>query len=70
MAPSLDAARYARPRSNQTRPMTKEDADKGIEERLYWIGDEEVEEKAKNDPPIVIDDRIVDNLSTYVTPVE
>ncbi|KAI8390330.1 inner membrane protein import complex subunit Tim54-domain-containing protein [Blakeslea trispora] len=55
---------------NQTRPMTKEDADKGIEERLYWIGDEEVEEKAKNDPPIVIDDRIVDNLSTYVTPVE
>ncbi|OBZ85809.1 Mitochondrial import inner membrane translocase subunit TIM54 [Choanephora cucurbitarum] len=55
---------------NQTRPMTKEDADKGNEERIYWIGDEEVEEKAKNDPPIVIDDRIIDNLSTYTTSTE
>ncbi|KAI8359129.1 inner membrane protein import complex subunit Tim54-domain-containing protein [Choanephora cucurbitarum] len=55
---------------NQTRPMTKEDADKGNEERVYWIGDEQVEEKAKNDPPIVIDDRIIDNLSTYTTSTE
>lgn len=51
---------------NQTRPFETKDADKGQEEKKYWIGDEKVEELKKNDPPIVIDERIIDRLSTYI----
>ncbi|KAG1141746.1 hypothetical protein G6F37_008409 [Rhizopus arrhizus] len=51
---------------NQTRPIETKDADKGQEEKKYWIGDEKVEELKENDPPIVIDERIIDRLSTYI----
>ena len=52
---------------NQTRPMEPRDADKGQEEKKYWIGDEKVEELKKNDEPIVIDERIMDKLTTYTS---
>lgn len=51
---------------NETRPMEKSDADLGQQEKKYWIGDEKVEILKENDEPIVIDERIIDKLSTYV----
>ncbi|EPB91273.1 hypothetical protein HMPREF1544_01789 [Mucor circinelloides 1006PhL] len=52
---------------NNTRPIEERDADLGQQEKKYWIGDEEVEELKKNDGPIVIDERIIDKLSTYTS---
>ncbi|CEP14201.1 hypothetical protein [Parasitella parasitica] len=52
---------------NHTRPVEDRDADLGQHEKKYWIGDEDVEELKKNDSPIVIDQRLIDKLSTYTT---
>lgn len=52
---------------NNTRPIEEKDADLGQQEKKYWIGDEEVEELKNNDGPIVIDERIIDKLSTYTS---
>ncbi|CAO3653348.1 unnamed protein product [Mucor hiemalis] len=52
---------------NETRPMEKSDADLGQNEKKYWLGDEKVELLKENDEPIVIDERIIDKLSTYVS---
>ncbi|KAI8973040.1 mitochondrial import inner membrane translocase subunit Tim54 [Pilobolus umbonatus] len=50
---------------NHTRPMNESDADKGQDEKKYWIGDEKVEELKAKDEPIVIDSRILKELRTY-----
>ncbi|KAF7724470.1 mitochondrial import inner membrane translocase subunit tim54 [Apophysomyces ossiformis] len=51
---------------NQTRPLEVKDADVGLSEKVYWIG-EDAEEAVKNDTPIVIDERIRPNLRTYIS---
>ncbi|CAO3667910.1 unnamed protein product [Rhizopus stolonifer] len=52
---------------NQTRAIEPKDADKGQSEKAYWIGDEKVEKLKESDTPIVIDERIIDKLSTYTS---
>lgn len=52
---------------NQTRPFEERDADLGQDEKKYWIGHETAELIKENDTPIVVDERIVDKLSTYTS---
>jgi import inner membrane translocase subunit TIM54 len=52
---------------NETRPMEERDANKGEQEKKYWIGEESAEELKKNDQPIKIDDRIIGKLRTFTS---